>query len=122
MHRFQRTLVMIALGALVFGVSLAFRGQPTADAGGSAGADSLTVAQATPAETTDSATISLVAGGNLVGWFGVDTTSTAILAGNTDLTTVWVFAASAWSSDSTLLPDGLRSAIAITRGDGLFLT
>ena len=82
MHRFRLFLLTMAMGALVFGVSLALPGQQPADAGASTGADSLTVAQAAPAETANSTDATLAAGGNLIGWFGVDTTSTAIPAGN----------------------------------------
>ncbi len=121
MHRFRLFLLTMAMGALVFGVSLALPGQQPADTGASTGADSLTVAQAAPAETANSTDVALAAGGNLIGWFGVDTTSTAILAGNAELTAVWVFAAGAWSSDSALLPDGLRTALLISRGTGVFI-
>ena len=81
----------------------------------------ISVGEVSTADTVNSTAMPLVAGGNLIGWFGLDTTSTAILAGNADLTIVWVFVAGAWSSDSALLPEGLRSAIAITRGTGLFI-
>ena len=67
--------------------------------------------------------MSLVAGGNLIGWFGLSSTTGEILAGNADLTTIWVFHATqnAWEADSTLLPDAIRRSIPILRGSGLFI-
>ena len=117
-----RLLMTIALGVVLLGFSVGPFGPGAADAGVAVGGDSLTVAAQPGAETTvDATAVALVSGGNLIGWFGLDTTSTAILDGNADLTTVWVFAAGAWESDSTLLPDALRPSIAITRGMGLFI-
>ena len=71
-----------------------------------------------PATTVNSTAVPLAAGGTLMGWAGLDTTSKAILDGNADLMTVWVFGGEAWDFDSTRLP---RPSLAVTAGTGLFI-
>jgi len=118
MNRLRLILTAIALGAIVFGSGLAQPDQRTADASGAVGGDSLTVAAQPASGTVDSTSVALVAGGNLIGWFGLDTTSATILDGNADLTTVWVFGEDGWAFDSTLLP---RPNLLVSRGMGLFI-
>ena len=67
--------------------------------------------------------LSLVAGSNLVGWFGADTTSTEIIAGNAAIIRIWWFdsATQAWVLDAPELPAALRATIVVARGTGLFI-
>ena len=71
-----------------------------------------------PVTMVSSTAVPMAAGGNLMGWTGLDTTSKAILDGNADLMTVWVFGGEAWDFDSTRLP---RPSLAVTAGTGLFI-
>ena len=59
----------------------------------------------------------------LVGWFGLPTTTRAIIESNSRILRVWVWVSTSqsWLLDSDELPDGLRTTIPIERGDGLFI-
>ncbi|MCZ6706622.1 MAG: hypothetical protein O7A71_01565, partial [Chloroflexi bacterium] len=67
--------------------------------------------------------IALPAGLALVGWFGIPTTSRAIIDSNPLITSIWVWenADERWVLDSRLLPNSLRVVITITRGQGFFV-
>ena len=78
----------------------------------------ISVGEVATADTVGSTAVPLAAGGTLMGWTGLDTTSKAILDGNADLMTVWVFGGEAWDFDSTRLP---RPSLAVTAGTGLFI-
>ena len=59
-------------------------------------------------------------GPSLVGWVGLPTTSTAILAANPEITAIWWLdpADDAWILDTPALPPVLRPTIPFDRGDG----
>jgi hypothetical protein len=78
----------------------------------------IAVGEVRTADTVNSNAVALAAGGTLMGWTGLDTTSAAILDGNAALTTIWVFGGGAWDFDSTRLP---RPSLAVTAGTGLFI-
>ena len=61
------------------------------------------------------------AGSSLFGWFGLDTDSAALLAGNSALTRIWWLASTGWILDSEDLPGALRNTIAVTSSTGLLL-
>ncbi|MCZ6544266.1 MAG: hypothetical protein O6913_00985, partial [Chloroflexi bacterium] len=58
-----------------------------------------------------------------VGWFGIPTTSRAIIDSNPLIMSIWVWenAAERWVLDSRLLPDSIRVVITIRRGQGFFV-
>ena len=60
---------------------------------------------------------------DLIGWFGLPTTTRAILDSNPRILRIWVWISTAqsWLVDSNELPDGLRTTIVIERGQGLFI-
>jgi len=67
--------------------------------------------------------IPLRQGLELIGWFGLPTTTRAILDSNPRIVRIWVWKVStqSWLIDSDELPDGLRAVIVIERGQGLFI-
>ena len=64
--------------------------------------------------------LAIPAGTSLVGWFGAQTTSMALIDGNDAITTIWWLdaATSIWDVDSRSLPPALRMSIPIVRGTG----
>ena len=71
---------------------------------------------------TPGAELPLAAGLSLVGWFGLPTTARAIIDGNPDIETIWIWnQADGWRVDSRALPTALRADIAIVRGDAFWL-
>jgi len=67
--------------------------------------------------------ITLSRGLTLVGWFGVPTTSRAIIESNARIIAIWFWddGDQAWLLDSPNLPEVLRVFIRISRGDGFFV-
>ncbi len=123
-RKWLRIALLVGVLAGVLGAAVS---APPDSAGASARtANGTAAANAQPAAdetTTESVAVPLAAGGNLVGWFGLPTTSAEILAGNSAISVIWVFDASTqtWSSDSAALPSSLRTPLEITQGTGLFL-
>lgn len=72
-------------------------------------------------EPLESVSTNLSRGVNLIGWISAPTTSTALLAADPAIVTIWVLRAGVWIGDSEELPEALRQVIAIAPGDGLFI-
>ncbi len=91
--------------------------------GGGFGAAVVATVLVTVADNDRTETIALPAGLELIGWFGVPTTSRAILDANARIITIWAWdhASESWLVDSRFLPNSLRVTIAITRGRGFFV-
>lgn len=66
-------------------------------------------------------TISVGAGLTLICWTGAATTSADFLADNPDVDQIFVWDGDSWLADSPILPDALRTTIALNRGDGFFV-
>ena len=72
-------------------------------------------------DATVNVSVDVPAGSSLFGWFGLDTGSGAVLASNDTLTGIWWLGPDGWILDSPILPDALRTDIAITSGTGILL-
>jgi Cu/Zn superoxide dismutase len=69
------------------------------------------------------ATVSIAAavpeGASLLGWFGLDTDSAAVLESQPALTAIWWLGPEGWILDAPVLPISFRSQIAIVRGTAI---
>jgi len=115
-------LVLPLIAVLLFASTLS---GPSASAARTSSDDALHTAQADPAAPTVSGTVTvpLAMGGNLIGWPGFNTTTTALLADNAGISTIWVFNAStqSWTADAAGLPAGVGTAADVSIGTGLFV-
>lgn len=68
-------------------------------------------------------TLPTASGAHLVGWIGAATTTVALLNANPAINAIWTWDAAEqrWLGDARPRPAALRSTIAVSQGDGLFV-
>jgi hypothetical protein len=115
-------LILPLLAVLLFASTVA---GPNASAARTSSNDALQTAQADPGAATvsRSVTLPLAMGGNLIGWPGFPTTTSALLADNAGISTIWVFdsGSQSWAADAAGLPPGVGTVSDVTGTTGLFV-
>ena len=71
------------------------------------------------ADATVSIAAAVPAGASLLGWFGLETDSAAVLESQPALTAIWWLGPEGWILDAPILPTSFRSQIAIVRGTAI---